>query len=77
MHKKEKVYECSFTNTEYIQNSEEKEIYLEYYLLFNEEKNIFGIEVLKKEINSQGLENIETEPRTENFATEWKHLLDI
>lgn len=72
MHKKEKVYECSFTNTEYIQNSEQREIYLEYYLLFNEEKNIFGIEVLKKEINSQGLENIETE-----FVTEYNEDINV
>lgn len=61
MLKKEKVYDCSFNNCEYLNAEEHREINLEYYLLFNEEKDVFGIEVLKKEINSLGLESIETE----------------
>lgn len=60
MLKKHKLYDCSFVNSEYL-NEEQREINLEYYLLVNEEKNVFGIEVLKREINSFGLENIETE----------------
>ena len=60
MLKKHKLYDCSFINAEYI-NSEKRQINLEYYLLVNEEKNVFGIEVLKREVNSLGVENIETE----------------
>lgn len=60
MFKKEKIYDCAFTNCEYLQDDETRQINLEYYLLTNEYSNEFGIEILKKEVDMNGIENIET-----------------
>lgn len=61
MLKKEKIYDCTFTNCEYLNENDTREINLEYYLLTNEKTDLFGIEVLKREKDMYGLENIETE----------------
>ncbi len=61
MLKKEKIYDCTFTNCEYLKENDTREINLEYYLLSNEQTDLFGIEVLKRERDTFGLENIETE----------------
>jgi len=57
--KKNKLYFCEFTNYDYIKEEESKDIMLEYYSILNEEKELYGIEICKKEKSNLGIENIE------------------
>lgn len=57
--KKNKLYNCEFTNYDYLKENESRIINLEYYSILNEEKELYGIEICKKEKSNLGNENIE------------------
>lgn len=57
--KKEILYNCEFTNYDYLKEDESKKIKLEYYSVLNEDKELYGIEIVKKEKSNFGIEKIE------------------
>lgn len=57
--KRKKLYNCELTNYDYLNEQECKVINLEYYSILNEEKELYGIEIYKKERSNLGIEKIE------------------
>ncbi len=76
MIRKDKMYDCTFVNSEYLDDNDSRKINLQYFILCNEEKGSYGIEILKKEKNSLGNEEIEIN-KVEDYCNNIQTVKDV
>ena len=76
MIRKEKIYDCTFFNSEYLDDNDSRKINLQYFMLCNEEKGSYGIEILKKEKNSLEIETIEIN-KVEDYCNNIQKVKDV
>ena len=75
--KKKKLFKCEFTNYECLKEGENKDINLEYYMLLNEDKGLYGIEIQKKEKSNLNSEEVIESNSLLNYTSDINKITNI
>lgn len=75
--KKKKIFNCEFTNYECLKEGENKDINLEYYMLLNEDKGLYGIEIQKKEKSNLNSEEVIESNSVLNYTSDADKMTNI